>query len=421
MSEALAYLVSRYPGVTHTFIVGEVRALRAAGVRVEPVSVRRLAEDELLSDTDREEQRLTHALLPVSPARLLATHARAAARSPRGYARTLLRAVRMAHAGGRQRLWQAFYFAEAILLWSWMRSRGLRHVHVHHANVAADVALLACAFANAAEPGRRWTWSLTIHGPTELLDTTAHKLGAKAADAAAVLCTSDYARSQVAALLAPADLARVHTVRSGIDTSAFRPRDRADAEEPPERPTILCTAALSRRKGHDVLLDAFAEILRDGHAARLVIAGDGPERERLTERAEALGVSRHVEFTGAVRHERVAELTRQADVFCLPSFAEGVPTAVQEAMAAELPVVATDVFGIPELVEDGREGLLVRPGRSDLLAAALTRLLEDAELRRRLGRAARVRVEREYERTTCVERLRTVLAPLTDEGASRSA
>ena len=423
MSEACAYLVSRYPGVTHTFIVGEVRALRAAGVRVEPVSVRRVGDDELLGEVDREEQRRTHALLPVSPGALLAAHARAAGRAPGGYLRTLARALRMAHAGGRPRLWQAFYFAEAVLLWSWMRSRGLHHVHVHHANVAADVAMLACGLGNAAGPPRRWTWSITIHGPTELLDVTAHKLAVKVADAAAVLCTSDYARSQVAALLAPDDLERVHTVRSGIDTAAFRPRDGAAAAGSGEPPVILCTAALSRRKGHAVLLDALARVLGDGRAARLVIAGDGPERDSLRAQADALGVTDHVEFLGAVSHDRVAELTRRADVFCLPSFAEGVPTAVQEAMAAELPVVATDVFGIPELVEHEHEGLLVPPARDDLLAAALTRLLDDPELRRRLGREARARVQRDYERTRCVARLREVLAPLIsdDAGTSRSA
>ena len=406
MSEACAYLVSRYPGITHTFISGEVRALRAAGVRVETASVRRVGEEQLLTEVDREEDRRTHALLPAGPARLLRAHAAALRAGPGAYVATLVRALRLAHAGGRPRLWQAFYFAEAILLWTWMVDRDVRHVHIHHANVAADVAMLTCGFANAAGAARPWTWSITIHGPGELLDTTAHKLAVKVADAAAVLCTSDYARSQVASLLPAGALHRVHTVRSGIDTSAFRPPDR---ERRTGTPTILCVAALERRKGHAVLLDAFARLRTP---ARLVIAGDGTEREPLHAQAEALGIAGDVEFTGAVGHDRVAELVREADIFCLPTFAEGVPTVVQEAMAAELPVVTTAVFGIPELVEDGEDGLLVPPARADHLADALTRLLEDPALRRRLGAHARVRVQREYERTRCVERWRSVLAPL---------
>src|SRR5690606_36410441 len=119
------------------------------------------------------------------------------ARAPRAYVRTLRRVLGLAPAGGRPRLWQLFYFAEAMLLWRWMVQRGVRHVHVHHANVSSDVALLACAYANAAGARRRWSWSLTIHGPTELLDVGAHKLAAKVADAEHVVCTSDFARSQV--------------------------------------------------------------------------------------------------------------------------------------------------------------------------------------------------------------------------------
>src|SRR3954447_26928161 len=223
MSEACAYLVSRYPSVTHTFIADEVQGLRSVGVRVETATVRRVERHELLSEADHAEDAATHALLPVTVRTLLRCHARAALRSPRAYVATLWRALRAAHAGGRARLWQAFYFAEAILLWQWMEERGVRHVRVHHANVAADVAMLACAFANGAGAEPRWTWSLTIHGPTELLDVTTHKLALKAADAAAVICTSDFARSQVTALLPTDALNGVRTVRCGIDTSAFRP------------------------------------------------------------------------------------------------------------------------------------------------------------------------------------------------------
>ena len=406
MTEACAYLVSRYPIITHTFITGEVRALRSAGVRVETASVRRVGEEQLLTDVDRDEHRRTHALLPASPYRLLRAHAGALRAGPAAYVATFVRALRLAHAGGRPRLWQLFYFGEAMLLWSWMREREVRHVHVHHANVAADLAMLACGFANAAGASRPWTWSITIHGPGELLDTTAHKLAVKVADAAAVLCTSDYARSQVASHLPTDALHRVHTVRSGIDTSAFHPAERRGRTG---TPTILCVAALERRKGHAVLLDAVARLRTP---ARLLVVGDGPERDALHAQAEALGITGSVEFTGAVGHDRVAELVREADVFCLPTFAEGVPTVVQEAMAAELPVVTTAVFGIPELVEDGHEGLLVPPARADRLADALSRLLEDPGLRRRLGEQARLRVQRDYERARCVERWRSVLGPL---------
>jgi glycosyltransferase involved in cell wall biosynthesis len=251
---------------------------------------------------------------------------------------------------------------------------------------------------------------MTVHGPTELLDMETHKLALKASRAAAVICISDFARSQVASLLPGAGRDHLHTVRCGIDTTAFRPVPReGDAGG---TPTILCVAALSPRKGHDVLIGALRRLHDTGLTAHLTLVGDGPERGALDAQAAALGLADHVTFAGAVGHDRVPAFYASADVFCLPSFAEGVPTVLMEAMATELPVVATDVMGVPELVEHERSGLLVRPARADLLADALARLLSDAELRRGLGREGRVRVEREYERTRSVAALRAALAPL---------
>lgn len=405
-----AYLVSRYPSVTHTFVAGEVRALRATGMRIETFSVRKVPQSEPLSELDTEEWRATRALLPASPGTLLGCHVRAAVRHPLAYVRTLAAALRMAHAGGRARLWQLFYFAEAIILWAWLRDAKLTHIHVHHANVSADVALLTCRFANSAGAGRPWTWSLTLHGPTEFSDVEGHKLEAKVADAAAVVCISDFARSQVVAVVDPRTLEKVHTVRCGIDLDVFRPRSTR-----PTAPSaqILCLGALSRRKGHVVLLDALKLVLERIPEARLIIVGDGAERAFLEARTKANGIGRAVQFAGAVGHDRVASFYEATDVFCLPSFAEGVPTVLMEAMAMEIPVVATNIMGVPELVEDGVSGLLVPPARPDLLADALVRLLGDPDLRTRMGRRGRERVLQDYDRSISSQGLQRVLGPLS--------
>jgi colanic acid/amylovoran biosynthesis glycosyltransferase len=413
MSEhACAYLVSRYPSVTHTFVVNEVRGLRARGVRVETASVRRVGDEEVLGETHAAEQRSTHALLPVKPWRLVAAHARALLRAPGAYVSTLAEALRLAHDGGRARLWQLFYFGEAILLWRWMSARGVRHVHVHHANVSADVALLACRYANRAGAAPRWTWSLTVHGPTELVDLATHKLALKVADAAAVVCISDFARSQVLALPGSDPVEHVHRVFCGINLMRFAPRPDPPGEDGPLH--VLCVAAMFRRKGHRVLLEAMADLRERGVAARLTLVGDGPERASLERLAGELGLGAEgtVEFTGALDNECVAELYRAVDAFCLPSFSEGVPTVLMEAMACELPVVACRIAGTPELVEDGVSGLLVHPARADLLAGALARLAGDRELRERLGRAGRARVQEAFDERDSAANLHAVLAPL---------
>jgi glycosyltransferase involved in cell wall biosynthesis len=160
----------------------------------------------------------------------------------------------------------------------------------------------------------------------------------------------------------------------------------------------LNVAGMSRRKGHELLLDALADLRHRGIPFRAVLVGDGEERGRIEAHAAALGLREpEVHFAGALGQDAVPLEYRNADVFCLPSYAEGVPTVLMEAMASELPVVGTHIMGVPELIEHERSGLLVPPARADALADALARLAQDPELRARLGRAARERVEREFE------------------------
>jgi glycosyltransferase involved in cell wall biosynthesis len=370
--------------VTHAFIVSEVRSLRASGVRVATASIRAVGEDEVLAPVDREEHDGTHALLPTSARVVLRAHGRALRSGPRAYAATLARALREAPAGGRDRLWQAFYFAEAMLLWAWLRDEGLEHVHVHHANVAADVAMYACLFANAADQhGPRSTWSLTIHGPTELLDVAAHNLPLKVARAAAVVCTSDFARGQVRAFADPGDLAKITTVRFRHRRGDVRaPQSRSRADEP----EILCVAALSRRKGHIVLLEALAELHGGGWRPG--------SRSPATARSASTSNERPAASGSPAPCGSRARWATTAFLRCTPRrtcsacrVRRGGPHRPHGGDGLGVPVVATNVMGTAELVEHERSGLVVPPARADLLADALERLLIDAELRERIGAA----------------------------------
>ncbi len=391
-----AYLVSRYPAITHTFILSEIRALREQGAEIHTASVRRAACAEVLAPEDEREHSHTHALLPTTAGKLIGAHGRAFGRSPLAYVKTLLRSLRLSPGGARAGLWRLFYFAEAILLWDWLEKKSLRHVHVHFANVASDVAMLTTQFGNATGDPRRWSWSLTLHGPLEILDMHTHRLAAKVHSADLVVCTSDFVRSQLMGLVEQECWPRLKTCRSGIDTRQYHPGDRARDNGDPI--TILNVAGMSRRKGHELLLDALAELRDRGIPFRAVLVGDGEERCRLEWHATALKLNRdQVHFCGALGQDAVPDEYLKADVFCLPSYAEGVPTVLMEAMASELPVVGTHIMGVPELIEHERSGLLVPPARADALADALVRLAADAELRARLGRAARERIEREFE------------------------
>lgn len=413
----VAYLVSRYPYVSHTFVVREVRALRARGVEVDTFTVRRPDPADVVSEVDREEARTTHALLPTTPGRLLRAHGRALLTGPGAYLRTLAETLRDAPGGPRARLWQLFYFAEAVLLWDALRARDLRHVHVHHANVSADLALIATRLANRRDPQAGWTWSMTVHGPTELADVAGHKLALKTRAADAVVAIGDFARAQLLALVEPEHWEKVEVIHCGVEPGEYAV-ERESRGEGPLR--VLTVSRLEARKGQEVLVEALAELRGEGHDVELTVVGDGPARGRVEAAARRLGVGDAVRFAGAVDQRDVASFHARADVFCLPSFAEGVPVVLMEAMAAGLPVVATRIDGVPELVEDGRSGRLVAPGRAGELAGALRELAGDPELVRRLGAAAREKVERDYAIADSAAALEALLRAVTEAGPRRT-
>lgn len=392
---SVAYVVGGYPAVSHTFVLREVLALRAAGVRVETISIHRAADADVLSAADRAERESTHALLPARPGEVLRAHLRALA-SPRAYLATLGRALREGPAGPRARLWQLFYFAEAILVWDHCRRRGVRHLHAHLLNQASDAAMIAARYANARGAEPAWTWSFTMHGPNEFYEVSRYQLAAKASDADAVICISDFARSQVMGFTPEERWPRLRVVHCGLDPTEFDP-DREARSSAQGGIRILYVGRLVPFKGQAILLEALAAIRSRGVEANLTMIGDGPSRQSLERRAAQMDLGAAVSFTGAVGQDEIRSHYAAADVFCLPSFAEGVPVVLMEAMAMRVPVVTSRIMGITELIEDGEEGLLVRPGRADELAAALERLARDPELRERLGRRGREKVVAEFD------------------------
>jgi colanic acid/amylovoran biosynthesis glycosyltransferase len=404
----IAYLCSEYPAISHTFVLREVEALRRLGAAITTFSIRRTHPDLLLSHADRAAAETTVAILPPSWPRFLRAHLGLALRAPGAYFSTLALALRLAPPGLRGRLWQVFYFAEATMLWSECRRRGIHHIHVHLANAAADLALLAAQIGTAVEPEHPWSWSFTMHGPTEFADLGHYRLAEKLRDARFVVCISDFARSQLMALSEPDSWDRLEVVHVGIPVDQFTRSSAAPAQR---HPAILYIGRLVPEKGQAVLLEATALLADRGHLVEVTLAGDGTLRADLERRAEQLGIAPQVSFLGAVGQDRLRELYEAASIFCLPSFAEGVPVVLMEAMAMGLPVVSTRIAGIPELIEDGVGGLLVAPGRPDELADRLESLLTDPALCRELGMKGREAVLREFD----AERSATQLYELFSE------
>jgi glycosyltransferase involved in cell wall biosynthesis len=206
----------------------------------------------------------------------------------------------------------------------------------------------------------------------------------------------------------PADT-DVAVVPYGVDLDRFRPQERGPREEL----VVGSVGRLAPEKGLNYLLEAMVVVAREQPNVRLLLAGDGPDRSSLEQLARRLGLADRVEFTGEVAHEQVPQTLARVDVFAMPSTWEGFGVAALEAAAMELPVVASDIHGIPDVVEDGVTGILVPPKDVASLSGAILRLLRDADERRRLGRAGREMVAARYSWTDNVRQMEALYDELT--------
>ena len=382
MSLRLAYMTGQYPRVTDTFIQREVSALRELGHHVHTFSVRQPPFAEASGVELSESQRTTTYLLP--PRGLVGAHVAQFLSSPRRYISALIFAYKFCPPGVRGVLRQGAYFAEAAILARLMSKHSLSHLHNHFADSSCSVAAIA------AEMGD-FTFSFTIHGPSEFYETNLWWIGEKVKRALFVNSISYFCRSQTMMLSEPEYWQKIRVVHCGVDVSMFETKRH---KGPGQR--LLFVGRLVPAKGVLFLLETISRV--DG--AILDIAGDGPQRRFLERQAASLGIGNRVRFLGYQSQGQVRELLRQVDVFVMASFAEGLPVVLIEAMAAGVPVVATRIAGIPELVDDGQNGLLVPPGHPTMAAAAVRQLLEDADLRNRFAIAGRAKVEREFDINT---------------------
>jgi glycosyltransferase involved in cell wall biosynthesis len=400
----VCYVTSHYPAVSHTFVMREIMGVRAAGLEVETVSVHRAATAHLLASVDQQEASRTWNIFPLDLSGFARAHARAVLGHPVAYARALGLALKAAPPGLRARLWQLFYFAEGVALWDHAGGAGARHLHAHLANVAADVSWWAAEFGKLAEPAEGWRWSFTMHGSTEFYAVERFNLRRKVAAADAVICVSEFTRSQLMYLSPAEHWAKLRVVHSGVDLERYK------LTPMPQHPglAVLCVTRLVSGKGLELLVDAIGALADRSVDVRLTLVGDGPLQASLRRRAQYLGLEARVHFAGAVGQDDMPGHYVAADVFCLPSFAEGVPVVLMEAMATGRPVVATRIAGIPELVDDGGSGLLVTPGSVSELAGALERLATSPSVRAKMGRAGCRRVKESFDAARCAAQVAEV-------------
>jgi len=389
----IGYLVSLYPAPSHTFIRREITALRAQGLAIDTFSLRAPTEAERKGAEDRRAFEDTFYLLPMPPARLVRSHLEALASSPLAYARTFGAALKHRVPGVKALGLAVAHFAEAMVLARELDRRGITHLHNHFANSGANVGYLASRYLGLP-------WSLTLHGISETDYPAGNLLGAKLEAADFAACVSHFGRAQALRLLDPRHWHKLFIVRCALDLRTLPAREPRALDAPVR---AICVGRLSAEKGHIGLLQAFAKArARGAQHSELVLVGDGPERQRIEDAIAELGLGSCVHLRGRLPENETLREVAQSDVLVLASFMEGLPVVLMEGMALGLPVIAPRVAGVPELVEENTHGLLFAPAAWDELADRLTRLLSDGELRQRLARDGRAKVEREFEITRAV-------------------
>jgi glycosyltransferase involved in cell wall biosynthesis len=380
----IAYLTGEYPRATDTFILREVQALRKQGLDIVTCSVRTTPAAHHVGPEQKAEAAATFNVLAVAknPVKLVLCHLRAMLQ-PKRYMCALRLALRTSPPGVRNHLFQFFYFLEAAVLADHLHQEGVDHLHNHIASSSCTLAMITSEMSGIP-------YSFTMHGPDIFFEPVHWRIDAKIATATFVACISYFCRSQAMIFSASQHWKKLHIIHCGVDPEGYGPGPR------PERPTLLFVGRLAAVKGVPVLFEALTSIIKDHPTVLLRLIGDGPERQRLAAQAAAMNLTDHIEFCGYRSQSEVAEALSMTDVFVLPSFAEGVPVVLMEAMASGVPVVTSRIAGVPELVEDGVSGILVPPGTAPQLVYALNTLLKEAALREEMGRAGREKVKHEF-------------------------
>ncbi len=404
----VVYIMSRFPKLTETFILREILEMERQG---QPVFILPLLSvQQPVRHPEAEALKRRAVYTPFVSREILAANLHYLRRSPRAYFGTLWSAL-SGNVGSLNLFVGAVgIFPKSVYYARLVEGRGLRHVHAHFATHPALAALVVSRLTGVG-------FSFTVHGHDLFLYTA--MLCEKMRRARFVVTVSEYNKRHMLGLCPEVPAEKIKVVRCGIEPERYeRPPGTApqvartdEHESARDRPfVILCVASLETHKGIEYLVKACALLKQRLGDFKCLVAGEGGERERLEKLINEVGLEGTFQLLGAQPQGKVAELLGQADLFVLPSIRDSLPVVLMEAMASRLPVVASNLCGIPELVQDGETGLLVPAGDERALAQAVARLYEDEGLRREMGRRGAEKVNAEFELSGNVTKLRSFFA-----------
>jgi glycosyltransferase involved in cell wall biosynthesis len=395
----IGYVVKVYPRYSETFIVNEILAHEDAGLSVDVFSLRPSRDTHFQDAIARVRAPVTYLGDSALKAEMFWSAMRGVQHLP-GFQAGLA----AAEGAASDEVYAALVLARAI------SDRGIMHLHAHFATSPTSVARMAAAMAGV-------TYSFTAHAKDIFHESVnAAELERKLADAAAAVTVSDFNLAHLTSAHNGATR-RLRRIYNGLDLQRF-------AFHPPHTraPLVLAVGRLVEKKGFSTLVDACARLARRGLAFTCELIGGGELEGALRAQIARLGLERQVVLTGPKPQSAVMQAMARASVLALPCVVgadgnrDGLPTVLLEAMALGTPCVATDVTGIPEVVEHGRTGVIVAQHDASELAMAIERLIGDASLRVRLAEAARHRIEMQFDVRRTASDLRAMFAACTEAG-----
>jgi colanic acid/amylovoran biosynthesis glycosyltransferase len=394
----VGYVLSRFPKLTETFILYEILELQRQGV---DVTIYSLVRERAKQVHPEASQLLGQVIFADDPWAIVRAQFTWLRRRPLTYIGLWWEAIVGNVRSPRFLVRALATIPMASYLATRMQKAKVDHIHAHWATHPTLAGLAAARLLNIR-------FSFTAHAHDLYVNRS--MLGRKIRKAAFVATISEYNKRLLESLYPSESRGKTFVIRCGVDLNELRPQPRSLDAGTPLR--IVCVASLEPQKGHGILVDAVAMLRDRGIEVRCELAGDGPQAHALRDQVARLGLGQDIELVGGLARPQILAALQDAEVMALASVPqasgkmEGIPVALMEGMAMQLPVVASDISGIPELVTDGVSGYLVPPGNARALADALVRIHADSERGRAMGAAGRARISELFELRANVALLR---------------
>ncbi|MGB3509808.1 MAG: glycosyltransferase [Microcoleaceae cyanobacterium] len=355
----IAYLVNQYPKVSHSFIRREILSVEVNGIEVSRFSIRSLGA-ELVDEADQKEFQKTRFILGVGIVGLVVGLIRVSLKQPISFWKTIWLTLKIGLGSERGVLINLAYFAEACVVLGWCSKLDIAQIHAHFGTNSTTVAMLCHALGGPP-------YSFTVHGPEEFDKVEAIALPEKIKRAKFVAAISSFSKSQLYRWCDYKQWSKIKLIRCGVDQMFL--------DQPyipiPKQSRFLCVGRLSEQKGHLLLVEAVSQLAAEGLEFKLVFVGDGPLRNEIESLIAQFHLQEYIEITGWATNAEVRQQILDSQILVLPSFAEGLPVVLMEALALSRPAIATYIAGIPELIESGKNGWLVPSGSVDSLVTAM--------------------------------------------------